>query len=1217
MVDGRSLTLRISQTNQVENSKSGNKKIVGQRYNTFDILRGCCIKLRRINFFLNVNNSRCMNATASKKRVVLVSKVPLVQHSTAECEETVPSMFVTQQNRERKERLNKPDTPANNQMLEDLARFPHVQETLKGCKNLVVKVKRLGLEKQHNKLKSYNNGDTLKGCKNLVVKVKRLGLEKQHNKLKSYNNGDTLKGCKNLVVKVKRLRLEKQHNKLKSYNNGDTHNSQDSVAYEIGNTVALQDQCALNLFETSEKSELQVPITIKNAVVKLKRIKPQSPIRTLKINASPLEIENTVCTKFYEVQNSDTQLKTSNIKAVVKLKHIKPRCPIRRPTTSSLPTDIKNPECNNGAVYQDFCHHQKNSNLQVRASIKKAVVKLKRFKPKSTPGPFAINNPTKDNEQLNFFQTQKSEPVKGSNVSKMKTRFGGTKRPTLVPKPKPSLPAFPKNNVFLKQNELLTDLFITPERRNSMKKLSLTMSSRNRKIVDGDGTCMLDLSHFSPVRNSTVFGVAGGTCDKGAHEGEIINLNKKREDINEKSKENSNSKEDGNRKSLTNKPELIEQLLFSDTDEDEKTQNHSKKKKIATSNQTQQSKNKTQKFFHRTPKKKLSSRKAPDEHKSIFEFLSQSDTSGSENGKHRDPAADVIQKLISEGKVRVAVNQKGKGRPIIKRARPKTERKKQLTNKVKTSKAIGKQKHTKTTANMSNINEGHNNNNQGETSFTPVLEFFEDDHHDATAYFNDEAEADEPISEGGFSRLARSVLLQQTKKYENTRRNDIAEQRRLLEIARKFVSTPAPNRKSENLHTADLSPIQTLDTRQRPVCPSPWRIDDESHLPRTFNFIKNTSYLPTFSSDYIPSTPKKNKLSTNSYVCNESNVQCDTFTTTEQENLPTVPRNISDSDSGNMLQDSLGSRNDSNEENIPPPESLPTRIASNNDENDEIVNMRQLPNPRRTLECRSPLKTINILEVVTLPPWKKPVNNDVQEEPYVTPINCDSKNSAESHKADDLFGFEEYLDSSSDDGKPSNTNNITVTKGQWTQRDLHKKLKELKKWRPKDSTRDKTNVTIKKCRLFDDNEGRPKQQLINDMLCSTMIDQKNKNLKEQEENIEKNPPCSWEEENVQAVENDFFNDFEPAATFEKKPQRTYARPVRKKRKCRKSFVMFSDSEDSNSDSDEEKREYKKGAQKKRRHETHANAKQNTDLESFVHDFNSMCKEVESYELHVE
>ncbi|XP_036323780.1 protein dalmatian isoform X5 [Rhagoletis pomonella] len=1136
MVDGRSLTLRISQTNQVENSKSGNKKIVGQRYNTFDILRGCCIKLRRIKFFLNVNNCRCMNATATEKRVVLVSKVPLVQHSTAECEETVPFMFVTQQNRERKERLNKPDTPANNQMLEDLARFPHVQETRKGCKNL-------------------------------VVKVKRLRLEKQHNKLKSYNNGDTLKGCKNLVVKVKRLRLEKQHNKLKSYNNGDTHNSQDSVAYEIGNTVALQDQCALNLFETSEKSKLQVPITIKNAVVKLKRIKPQSPIRTLKVNASPLDIEN--------------------------------------------------PECNNGAVYQDFCHHQKNSNLQVRASIKKAVVKLKRFKPKSTPGPFAINNPTKDNEQLNFFQTQKSEPVKGSNVSKMKTRFGGRNRPTLVPKPKPSLPASPKNNVFLKQNELITDLFITPERRNSMKKLSLTMSSRNRKIVDGDGTSMLDLSHFSPVRNSTVFGVAGGTCDKGAHEGEIINLNKKREDINEKSKENSNSKEDGNRKSLTNKPELIEQLLLSDTDEDEKTQNHSKKKKIATSNQTQQSKNKTQKFFHRTPKKKLSSRKAPDEHKSIFEFLSQSDNSGSENGKHRDPAADVIQKLISEGKVRVAVNQKGKGRPIIKRARPKTERKKQLTNKVKTSKAIGKQKHTKTSANMPNINEGHNNNNQGETSFTPVPEFFEDDHHDATAYFNDEAEADEPISEGGFSRLARSVLLQQTKKYENTRRNDIAEQRRLLEAARKFVSTPASNRKSENLHTADLSPIQTLDTRRRPVCPSPWRIDDESHLPRTFNFTKNTSYLPTFSSDYIPSTPKKNKLSTNSHVCNESNVQCDTFTTTEQENLPTVPRNISDSDSGNMLQDSLGSRNDSNEENIPPPESLPTRIASNNDENDEIVNMRQLPNPRRTLDYRSPLKTINIIEVVTLAPWKKPVNNDMQEEQYVTPINCDSKNSAESHKADDLFGFEEYLDCSSDDGKPSNTNNITVTKGQWTQRDLHKKLKELKKWRPKDSTRGKTNVTIKQGRLFDDNEGRPKQQLINDMLCSTMIDQKNKNLKEQEENIEKNPPCSWEEENVQAVENDFFNDYEPAATFEKKPQRTYARPVRKKRKCRKSFVMFSDSEDSNSDSDEEKREYKKGAQKKRRHETHANAKQNTDLESFVHDFNSMCKEVESYELHVE
>lgn len=80
--------------------------------------------------------------------------------------------------------------------------------------------------------------------------------------------------------------------------------------------------------------------------------------------------------------------------------------------------------------------------------------------------------------------------------------------------------------------------------------------------------------------------------------------------------------------------------------------------------------------------------------------------------------------------------------------------------------------------------------------------------------------------------------------------------------------------------------------------------------------------------------------------------------------------------------------------------------------------------------------------------------------------------------------------------------------------------------------------------------------------------------------------------------------------------RTYVRPAKRKRKTRKNFVMFPDSEESNSDSEEELVR-RKDEQKKRRHEAHSNAKVNAELESFVNEFNSMCKDVENYELRVE
>lgn len=63
--------------------------------------------------------------------------------------------------------------------------------------------------------------------------------------------------------------------------------------------------------------------------------------------------------------------------------------------------------------------------------------------------------------------------------------------------------------------------------------------------------------------------------------------------------------------------------------------------------------------------------------------------------------------------------------------------------------------------------------------------------------------------------------------------------------------------------------------------------------------------------------------------------------------------------------------------------------------------------------------------------------------------------------------------------------------------------------------------------------------------------------------------------------------------------------------------MFEDSEESNSDSEEEELKQMKDGPKNTRHEAHSNAKMNTEMESFVNEFNSMCKDVENYELLVE
>ncbi|CAD6994727.1 unnamed protein product [Ceratitis capitata] len=753
----------------------------------------------------------------------------------------------------------------------------------------------------------------------------------------------------------------------------------------------------------------------------------------------------------------------------------------------------------------------------------------------------------------------------------------------------------PSTNHSFKENIILANVVMTPLRLNNLNKLSLTKCSTAQKTTSTYSPKALDISQFSPIRNSTVFELGEKLCEEELGSSETS-----------AKRNSSNSKGSRVLKNLTNNPELIEQIITAERQSDDELEIiNTEEKHGTTEKDAPKHENKSHKFFHRSPVRKTQSRKTAKEPEKVFEFLSQSDTSECEAAKNKDPAADIIQKLISEGKVCVASTHKGTGRPFMKRLRKKTGKKKKIITKQKATKVKRKEIINK----VNNIKESADelpNDFMCDASLTPVH------NHDFDA--QDIPEIDEPSNEGGFSRLARSVLLQQTK---NTHKKDLTEQRRLLAIARNFVSTPAANCQNQHISTSDLSPIQSLNLQRRPVCPSPWRIDDDSHLPRVFNFSKNTSCMPTFSSDYIPPTPKKNKqLNNNTQISNDSNAIFNKPTRIEQDNSFTIPTNLTNTNSNDQLIKSLGSEQDSNAENMPPPTLDPVPAISNSDENAEIFNLRQQPNPRRTLRNRSPLKAINILEVVSLPPWKKPEATDTRKDLRSSTAASENSKDEKSNGADDLFGFEEFLDANSEaeEEEPTSATSKKAPNRPSIKRNLRKKLKDLQKWRPKDTNQGKSDGTLRSCRLFGEGD-RPKQRLIKEMLCSTMINREQAEIGNDGSDEECNDEA---ENNAKANDTDFFNDYEPETTLDKKQtQRTYGRPAKRKRKTRNNFVMFPDSEESNSDSENEEHGQKKKAQKKRRHEAQADAKENPVLKSFINEFNSMCKEVENYELHVE
>ncbi|XP_065371563.1 protein dalmatian isoform X2 [Calliphora vicina] len=738
----------------------------------------------------------------------------------------------------------------------------------------------------------------------------------------------------------------------------------------------------------------------------------------------------------------------------------------------------------------------------------------------------------------------------------------------------------------------------------------------------------------------------------------------------------------------------------------EKLAANPKIKAVGTQNNISYSKNQNNKFFHNkkeeaqgnvvkdVPEPKTTSTPKPLEvtkkrryftkrstmvkRDNIYEFLSQSQTSDSDGtAKLSDPTADIIKKLIEQGKVRVATNCKGKGKPKFKRKVPPKKMKKIKQTGVQKLKQLKNDKNKATASKIHDIIDDEvvvENINYFENYESPP-----DDDYDmenerpeiATKRLNNYKNKNHSNDqEGTFSRLARTVLINEAGRSDLQRKNASL----LLEKVRKYISTPKNNQmpSPQAALESELSPITILPIRPATKA-SPWRVDEDAYLPRTFNFARSSGNLPSFSSDFIPSTPIKEKpknhviMQEQISVTNNQNSVPDL--TTLQSPLNNAVENIQPQiQTPNENEPSVlssFSSNDSNAENMAPP--MP--IQENNNENENIFDLKQLPNPRRALNFRSPLKAINILEVVHLPPYKnanKTPNTKKSGAEEVEMFGFEENLGEESLQADqngqniesinvsqqavnnkktknhcneNLFGFEDFLSQteiSSLDCDEIN-NSETTTNGQ--NQTIHDKLQNLRKFKPSENELQLSLLEgnlrnpLISIPLFDEGSSKAdgmRQRGIKEMLCSTLINPEPSTSKEALTQLK---TTNWKHSKRPnfGVELDvselLFKDPEPETTFnENDAHRTYIRPYKRKRRLKQNkYVMFLDSDESgdeNNSGEQRKHQHshetdtssEKAPKKKRQRKE---PKEKPELTDFVDEFNEMCKEVDSYELIVE
>ncbi|XP_001358048.5 protein dalmatian [Drosophila pseudoobscura] len=634
-------------------------------------------------------------------------------------------------------------------------------------------------------------------------------------------------------------------------------------------------------------------------------------------------------------------------------------------------------------------------------------------------------------------------------------------------------------------------------------------------------------------------------------------------------------------------------------------------------------------FFHRD---QPPTRSRSSVTRNVYEFLSQSQIEDDKN--REDPAADIIKKMVSAGKACVMIRSKKDGRQRakpVKKVRPVGKRRQCSLKNLETSKSKEGTPEKRiplapAAAALSPILEPDNDVIGSSDSEAPNAGPFQVSvsvHSPPQARFSVQRNASThhpntpPLHDGAYSHLARSVLLNETKTHYPT--NSIERRRQLVNMARKFVSTPLRRKSpSSNVTASAISPIPRQTVVASPSGgASPWRVSDESAMPNTFVFGFNTSQLPSYSSDHI-------QRRQHVYVPDEAAAAAGPVEDPPNEESICPALN----------EHSLGSNaNDSNEENLPPTVAHKTPTTANDQEDAENVeNVVHLPNPRRTLQERAPLKDINILDVVVLPSWKKniqvtpitptkattpamtssPANQFFGFDEFLEEENSPKRRRTERNttvqtpsKSGHLFGFEEFLEgdeAAESRGSTSAPQNVT----------LHEKLQRLKQLRP--TEKELPQVSTAPLRRAGDcfGELQPQQRDIRDVLCSTMLS----------ETTKRQPALAADES------AGLFKDSEPdlETTFDAKAhRRTYVKEKPKRKRKQRVQVLYIDSgssEDEDGENEPDSRDNSVESPKKRgpgprQKRPRKDVEHEAKLQEFITSFNKECEEVQNYSLVIE
>lgn len=309
--------------------------------------------------------------------------------------------------------------------------------------------------------------------------------------------------------------------------------------------------------------------------------------------------------------------------------------------------------------------------------------------------------------------------------------------------------------------------------------------------------------------------------------------------------------------------------------------------------------------------------------------------------------------------------------------------------------------------------------------------------------------------------------------------------------------------------SSNLSPICVQSSRPQSGCSSPWRVDNDAHLPSVFYFDRNSANLPTYSSDFIPSTPMKRKSSSSKH-----------FTLPTSLMTPTADKNSAASNTATEMPEtpcSSFSPNKSNSENIVPP-SL-TVVKDNNTEKNVAKH-----NLFREIIHQKPLKPINILEVISLPNWKS--TNNIAEQKSVEKTKTSSPKEQDTNKKFDseLFGFEEFLDNN---GIDEQKKAISIDETNINQV-IRNKLHELKHLRP--TNKEILHPATKNTTIDDDEHAKKRKQMgIKELFCSTMISGKASEDSNSKNRISKKLIGSKNDDIAQ-----LFTDPQAEVTFDKK-----------------------------------------------------------------------------------